>query len=70
MPIKYETVVGKPYFWLGKDGQWRCRYRGYTLWVPHREVSRETLDALADKAQSAMLTGVLMAANRKEYRGR
>ena len=59
----YQSIIGQPYFWQ-RGNKWRCKYRGHVFWVPHRNVSRETLDALAAKAEQAMLEATLKRARR------
>lgn len=51
----HESVIGRPYYWRGKDGRWRCKHRGHVFWVPSPGLSKEALDELAGKAEQAML---------------
>jgi len=60
----HESIIGKPYFWQKNDGTVMVRHKGHVFRVPHRNVSRETLDALAAKCEAAMLERLLTEAAR------
>lgn len=60
----YQSIIGRPYYWQGR-GKWWCRYRGFVFVVPKPGLSREAVNALADKAQAAMLARNLALARRK-----
>jgi hypothetical protein len=65
--MRYESVIGRPYFWQGRGGQWFCKCRGHVFRVPHRDISMETVKALADKAEAAMLERYEREARRKGW---
>lgn len=59
------SIIGQPYYWQNRRGQWQCNYRGHTLPVPGPDVSLPKLKQLADRAEQAMLRQNLERARKR-----